>query len=105
MKCSANLLQTLCRNINVKYINVKYVFSETCVHAHRACLRADNFMNFDSFYSLSQLYIRAKPKKRMRNSVSFLLKCKMRGTLMGPTFSGTFFSQKYGKNSAASKQK
>ena len=47
----------------------------------------------------------AKPKNRMRNSVSFLLKCKKRGTLVGPTFSGTFFGQKYGKNSAASKQK
>ena len=51
------------------------------------------------------VYMNAKPKNRMRNSVSFLLKCKMRGTLMGPTFSGKFFSQKYGKNSAASKQK
>ena len=29
----------------------------------------------------------------------------MRGTLMGPTFFGTFSSQNYGKNSAASKQK
>ena len=47
----------------------------------------------------------AKPKNRMRNSVSFLLKCKKRGTLVGPTFFGTFFGQKYGKNSAASKQK
>ena len=47
----------------------------------------------------------AKPKNRMRNSVSFLLKFKKRGTLVGPTFSGTFFGQKYGKNSAASKQK
>ena len=42
----------------------------------------------------------AKPKNRFRNSVSFLLKCKERDTLFG-----TFFRQKYGKNSAASKQK
>ena len=41
----------------------------------------------------------AKPKNRMRNSVLFLLKCKNRGTLVGPTFFGTFFGQKYRKNS------
>ena len=54
---------------------------------------------------LLTINICAKPKNRMRNLVSFLLKCKKRGTLVGPTFSGTFFGQKYGKNSAASKQK
>ena len=50
-------------------------------------------------------FICAKPKNRMRNSVSFLLKCKKRGTLMEPNFSGTFFGQKHGKNSDASKHK
>ena len=57
------------------------------------------------FSSIMHYLICAKPKNRMRNWVSFLLKCKKRGTLVGPTFSGTFFGQKYGKNSAASKQK
>ena len=47
----------------------------------------------------------AKPKNRFRNSVWFLLKCKKKGTLVGPTFFGTFFRQKHGKNSDASKQK
>ena len=59
----------------------------------------------DSNQFITEDYICAKPKNRMRNSVSFLQKCKKRGTLVGPTFSGTFFGQKYGKNSAASKQK
>ena len=58
------------------------------------------------FMYVFYLSICAKPKNRMRNSVSFLLKCKMRGcTLVGPTLFGTFFRQKHGKNSAASKQK
>ena len=55
-------------------------------------------------HALHVYSICAKPKNRMRDSVSSLLKCKMRGTLIGPIFSGTFFSQKYGKNSSASKQ-
>ena len=38
-----------------------------------------------------QYIVRAKTKNCIRNSVSFLLKCKMRGTLMGKTFFGTFF--------------
>ena len=42
--------------------------------------------------------IRARPKNRFRNSVSFLLKCKKRGILVGPTFFGKFFRQKHGKN-------
>ena len=38
------------------------------------------------------------------NSVSFLLKCKKRSTLVGPTFFDTFYCQKHGKISSESKQ-
>ena len=45
-----------------------------------------------------------KSKKRMRNPVLFLQKCEKTGTLVGPTFFGTFFCQKYGENSALTKK-
>ena len=34
-----------------------------------------------------------KSKNRVRNLVSFSPKCEKRGTLEGPTFFGTFFSE------------
>ena len=43
----------------------------------------------------------ANSKNLIRNSVSFLPKFKKRDTLLGSTFFGTFFCDKYGKNISA----